>query len=159
MIAIGWVILLGLLAILFDHLLLKQENPNQHVSGIQSNTHNEVVLARNRNHHYVADGKINGQPVTYLVDTGATHVAIPPQVADRLGLEAGYPGTAQTANGTVRTAHTIIASLSLGTIHLTDVQASITYGMTGEKILLGMSALKNVEFTHRNGELTIRQAR
>lgn len=159
MLTIGWIIVLVLLSGVFTQILSHQENPNQNVTGSQSEYFNEVVLTRNRNHHYVANGTINGYPVTYLVDTGATHVAIPPQVAERLGLKAGREGRAQTANGIVRTASTQLDSLSLGTIALNNVRGSITYGMQGEEILLGMSALKNVEFTHKNGELTIRQVR
>jgi aspartyl protease family protein len=159
MLILGWVVMLALLSGLFDRFIKQQENPNQQVMGSRSATVNEVVLTRNRQHHYVANGTINGEPVIYLVDTGATHVAIPPHVANRIGLEAGYAGTAQTANGLVKTAHTELDSLTLGTINLENVRGSITYGMTGDQILLGMSALKNVEFTHRNGELTIRQYR
>lgn len=159
MLSIGWIIVLVLLSSLFNGILSHQENPNQRVTGTQSDQFNEVVLTRNRNHHYVANGTINGHAVTYLVDTGATHVAIPPQVAQRLGLTPGREGRAQTANGLVRTASTQLSTLSLGTIELKNVRGSITYGMSGEEILLGMSALKNVEFTHRNGELTIRQIR
>lgn len=159
MLIIGWVIVLLLLSGVFSDLLERQENPNQSVTGTRSTQYNEVTLTRNRQHHYVANGTINGQAVTFLVDTGATHVAIPVALAERLNLKPGRPGTAQTANGVVRTASTSLDELVLGTITLNDVRASITYGMMGDKILLGMSALKNVEFTHRDGTLTIRQPR
>jgi aspartyl protease family protein len=157
MLVFGWIIILILLGSVFTDMLERQENPNQNVTGRRSDSYNEVTLVRNKQHHYVANGMINGQPVTFLVDTGATHVAIPPNVAQRLNLAPGRAGVAQTANGSVRTASTTLNSLNLGTITLENVRASITYGMMGEEILLGMSALKNVEFTHRNGVLTIKQ--
>ena len=62
-----------------------------------------------------------------------------------------------TANGLVETRATRIDELRLGTITLRDVRASINPGMRDDEILLGMSALKNIEFTHRNGVLTLKQ--
>ena len=67
---------------------------------------------------------------------------------------AGY---AQTANGRTRTYATVIDELKLGAITLYNVRASITTGMFDDGVLLGMSALKSVEFTHRDGTLTLTQ--
>jgi len=62
----------------------------------------------------------------------------------------------QTANGRVITYRTQLNSLELGGITLNDVEASITPGMDGDVILLGMSALKQFELTQKGDTLTIR---
>lgn len=157
MLIIGWVLALGVATLLVQQWQQKRHNPNAMPEASQANGVNEVVLKRNPQHHYLANGYINGKPVTFLLDTGATDVAIPGQLARKLGLERGVAGYARTANGTTRVYATVLDELTLGSITLYDVRASITEGFKGEEILLGMSALKNVEFTHRNGTLVIRQ--
>ena len=145
------------MGVFFEQYLGKKANPNQKPYSSQQNGATEVVLRRNTQHHYVVNGLINGQPVTFLVDTGATHVALGPELAQRLGLERGYEGIANTANGPTTTYATTINSLKIGDIQFTKVRASITMGMQGDEVLLGMSALKDVELIHKNGELTMRQ--
>jgi aspartyl protease family protein len=106
--------------------------------------------------HYVARGKVNGQSVTFLLDTGATLVAIPEGLAQKFGLRKGRQGMSQTANGRVITYRTEIDRLQLGDIQLSNVAASITPGMDGDVILLGMSALKEFELMQKGDTLTLR---
>lgn len=153
----GWLVALALLTLYFSYWQKQRENPNSMPSATSSAGVNEVVLQRNYQHHYVASGTINDKPVTFLVDTGATQVSIPRHLAEELNLTEGAQGFAMTANGRVQTRSTIIDDLKLGSIRLKNVRAHINLGMTQDEILLGMSALKNVEFTHRDGTLTIRQ--
>ena len=63
---------------------------------------------------------------------------------------------ASTANGRVKITLTEIATLTLGGITLQNVAANINPGMQGEQILLGMSALKQLEFTQRGETLILR---
>ena len=157
MIALAWVVALGALTIAFTNLLEQQNNPNSEPASFSGNAYREVVLVRNRYNHYVSSGKINGHGVTFMIDTGATQVALSPRLAKQLSLKPGVRGAALTANGVTQTTQTRIDTLQLGDILLQDVAASITDGMTGDEVLLGMSALKNIEFTHRSGALTLRQ--
>ena len=117
----------------------------------------EVVLERNRQGHYVANGEINGIPVTFLLDTGATDVAIPAEIALDANLVSGLAQQASTANGVVTVYSTRINELTLGNIVLYNIEASITPSMLGGIILLGMSALQQIEFTQRGATLTLRQ--
>ena len=117
----------------------------------------EVVLERNRQGHYVANGEINGIPVTFLLDTGATDVAIPAEIALEANLVSGLAQQASTANGVVTVYSTRINKLTLGNIVLYNIEASITPSMLGGIILLGMSALQQIEFTQRGATLTLRQ--
>ena len=157
MLYIGWICVLGLLTFVFGRWESFQDNPNQSLSDLSKNGVREVTLAANRQHHYLANGEINGEAVTFLLDTGATDVVIPQNLAKKLGLRAGARGYATTANGDVEIRYTEIAKLSLGSIELRSVQASINPGMTGKEILLGMSALKQVELIQKNNQLTLRQ--
>ncbi len=149
---------LAALTLYFDGWLEHQTNPNQSPDYRETEAGiREVVLERNRQGHYVASGEINNVPVTFLLDTGATDVAIPAEVARKAGLREGIAGRASTANGVITVFATQVDELVLGNIVLTDVSASITPSMGGETILLGMSALRQVEFTQRGTTLTLRQ--
>ncbi len=157
MLIVAWVIALGLLTMMFAGWEGRQFNPNTDVQGQVRSNIKEVVLESNRQHHYVATGRINGREVVFLLDTGASDVVVPQQLARKLGLQPGAPSYALTANGTVKVYRTQLQTLDLGVIHLKDVRASINPGMSGDEVLLGMSALRHVEFTQRGTQLTLRQ--
>lgn len=157
MLAIFWLLALALLTVFFGSWEDKQYNPNQTVNSQQGDGLREVVLQRNRYNHYVANGQINGKEVTFMLDTGATAVVVPKNLANKLGLIPGKRYFASTANGRVEVRGTRIDTLQLGAITLHDLRASINPGMDGNEILLGMSALKQVEFSQRGKELTLRQ--
>ena len=151
---------LGLAALtyLFDNMLSRQANPNQRPQILASETGiREVVLLQNRQGHYVASGLINSVPVTFLLDTGATDVAVPATIAQRADLPLGMESRAATANGVVRVFSTRIDTLEIGNIVLHDINASITPSMEGDTILLGMSALRQIEFSQQGERLTLRQ--
>jgi len=154
----GWVLGLLILALLFGKVLDHHRNPNQHITGaVTESGVREVVLQRNRNGHYLADGFIDDQAVEFLLDTGASDVSVPEPLARRLGLKRGVPLVYSTANGNITAYTTRLPSLRIGTIELDDVRASINPQMQGGTILLGMSFLKHLEFTQRGDTLIIRQ--
>ena len=136
----------------------RQRNPNQTPQSVHGEGFVEVSLASSRQGHYVVNGQIDGQDVTFLLDTGATQVAIPNQVARDLGLQAGAPVQIRTANGLATAHRTRLERLQLGDIVLHDVSALIAQGMDGDEILLGMSALKQLEFSQKGGTLVLRQS-
>jgi len=156
MLIVAWIIGLGLLTLLFDDQLAKQFNPNAEpisssIQGVQ-----EVRLKQNRAGHYVSGGVINGQPVVFLLDTGATHVSVPMHLAEQLNLQKGRASWVQTANGRVQVAQTNIQKLSIGDIQLDNVRANLNPGFKANEILLGMSALKQLEFTQKGEWLILR---
>jgi aspartyl protease family protein len=153
----AWILTLGLLTLFFNNKLESQRNPNQAVfSRINAAGVQEVVLKRNRFGHYVTSGTVNGSRVEFLLDTGASDVAIPAKLADSLGLKRGHPVQYQTANGTVTAFRTTIDSVSIGPLVVHDVPASINPGMQDMEILLGMSVLQHVEFSQRGDTLILR---
>jgi aspartyl protease family protein len=93
--------------------------------------------------HYYPVVQVNGTPITFLADTGASSIVLGSGDAARLGIETAglvYLGRAETANGTVRTARVTLDSLSLGPFQDTEVDAFVTDGdMEGS--LLGMDYL------------------
>lgn len=153
----GWIVFGILLVAFFSNLLDKQHNPNSELTTAYFGEQREVVLERNRFGHYVATGKINGQDVVFLVDTGATDVAIPEHTADRLGLNRGQAYRARTANGLATAYDTHLDSVSLGDIELRDVDASILVNSGMNEILLGMAFLKKLELVQKGNQLTVRQ--
>lgn len=149
-----WVIILGVFFLLFQDQLLQKNNPN-HDLNITKNSES-VVLQRNRQGHYIAPGIINGKPVQFLLDTGATDISIPGVVAERLKLTPGRASYANTANGTIKVYDTQLDSVALGGLSLPDIAAHINPHMQGETILLGMSFLKHLELIQRGNTLTLK---
>ncbi len=147
----------AMLVAYFNYFLDKEQNPNQSVySRIDESGNTEVILQRNRYGHYVSSGKINGRIVQFMLDTGATDVAIPERVAERLALKRGPEKRYNTANGMVTAYSTMLDSVSIGPIEVQSVRASINPGLKGNEILLGMSVLKRIEFTQRGDTLILR---
>ena len=157
MLYVAWLLALGLLTWGFSGWLGKMRNPNQHPVSMAHDDAQEVRLLRNRYGHYNASGRINGQTVEFMLDTGATAVAVPAGLASRLGLANGPAMDIQTANGRVTAYATRLDSLQLGGIEMRDVRAVISPSMDGDEILLGMSVLKHLDFNQQGDTLTLRQ--
>ena len=154
---LAWCAALFLATRFFGQWEQRQQNPNAEVVSQQGEGFIEVKLVGNHQGHFVASGQINGQPVDFMLDTGATDVAIPVSVAQRLKLEKGFGVTLSTANGLSQGYRTRIDRLQLGDIVLRDVRALVAPGLDGNQVLLGMSALNKLEFTQRGGTMLLRQ--
>ena len=157
MMIIAWIIVMALLTWVFGDWQEARVNPNstpltKTVAGIA-----QVTLLRNRKGHYVTSGTINDQTVQFLIDTGATTVAIPGELQQTLGLSLGEKHYALTANGRTQAYSTLVERLSIGDIQLVNVLASILPNMPGKQILLGMSVLQQIEFTQKGNQMTLRQ--
>jgi len=157
LLVLAWCAALFLATRFFGQWEERQQNPNVVVSSEQGEGFIEVKLASNVQGHFVASGQINGQPVNFMIDTGATDVSIPARLAERLKLEQGFGVTLSTANGLSEGYRTRIQSLQLGDIVLHDVRALVAPGLHGDQVLLGMSALNKLEFTQRGGTMLLRQ--
>ena len=153
MIVFGWALVMVLLMLFFNRLLERQENPNT-VQALESQQ-GSVVLEANRNGMYVAGGYINGIEVEFLLDTGATVVAVPLGVARDAGMELGPRVRLSTAGGVAFGWTSQIDTLELGNILITDVAAVVYDSRLGE-VLLGMNALKGLDFRQSAGVLELR---
>ena len=154
---LAWCAALFLATRFFGQWEARQQNPNIVVSSEQGEGFIEVKLASNNQGHFVASGQINGQSVDFMLDTGATDVSIPAEMAERLKLEKGFGVTLSTANGRTQGYRTRIDRLQLGDIVLRNVRALVVPGLDGKQVLLGMSALNQLEFTQRGGTMLLRQ--
>lgn len=151
-----WVMLLIVLSLFFQGWLQSSDNPNRGLASYDPDGLGEVVLERNRSGHYIAPGVINGEPVQFLLDTGATDVNIPAAIASRIGLSRGQAQRAMTANGMITVYRTQLDEVRLGNIALSDVRASINPHMSGDIVLLGMSFMRDLEMIQRDNTLTLR---
>ena len=154
MLLIAWLLIMGGLYWFFSDWNAKQANPN--TAQVVDKQRNVLTLVRNRAGHYVAEGEINGRRVTFLRDTGATWVALPGRLAAELGLRLGAAVNLQTANGSAIGYQTRLDRVRLGPIEMSDVGALVADGIEDNTVLLGMSFLKHVEFTQRDGVLILR---
>ena len=118
-----------------------------------------VRVRAHRDGHFYIDSRVNGQNVRFLVDTGASVVALSPDDAERIGFDRtrlDFSQRLHTAGGIVRAAPVVIRTLELGDIRLTNVRAVVN----GERLphsLLGISALERLGgYEVRGGTLTLR---
>jgi aspartyl protease family protein len=159
MVIITWVIILALLSFFFNQWF-KKYKMNTTATVVTSEGIQQTVLQRNYLNHYAAEGFINQHKVLFLVDTGASHVVVPGNLAKKLQLEQGMKTTAQTAGGEIEVYQTIIKELVLGHIVLHNVKATINPHMNDDdEVLLGMSALRNIKFIQEGDTLTLIDAR
>lgn len=149
-----WVLLFAALWWLFDDYLDRREFPNRNLA-VAEGAATEWVLRRNHVGQYLAPGRINGESVVFLLDTGATQVSVPAHLADTLGLHPGARGRAITANGSVDIRHTRIHELGLGPFVLRNVPGHLNPGMSTDQVLLGMSVLKHLDFAQRGEHLIL----
>ncbi|WP_417772192.1 retropepsin-like aspartic protease family protein [Stappia sp.] len=106
-----------------------------------------LVLSVSRNGHYEVDAYFNGRPVHSLIDTGASVVALPADVARASGLNpsrADYTARVSTANGTVLAAPVTLREMRLGSIRLVNVKALVLPEGALQVPLIGMSALNRL---------------
>ncbi len=154
---VAWVVFFAMLFFMFDDLLLQRNNPNQNIVTSIDGYQKEIVLQRNVYGHYISNGAINNYDVVFLLDTGATDVAIPESVANKIGLKKGQTIFIKTANGNAKAYRTRLNSVAIGDITLYDLNATILTNISDEEVLLGMNFLKHLELTQKGELLTIRQ--
>jgi len=105
---------------------------------------NQHVVRAGPRGHFLIEAVVNGEPVDFLIDTGASDVILDPDDAERLGFEPRALAFAQryrTANGTVRAAPVTLRELRIGQQRLFEVRAAVNEAPIGVS-LLGMSFLR-----------------
>lgn len=115
----------------------------------------EIVIPRSRNGHYYVEGAINGRATTFMVDTGATTVAIDPRTARAAGLPKGYPATFGTASGETQGETVPRQSVSVGSLRIDDVTIAVIDGI-GEVGLLGQNILRHLDVTQSGDRMILR---
>jgi aspartyl protease family protein len=111
--------------------------------------------------HFVTEGRIDGQRIAFMVDTGASVIALNESSAARFGLRPSrndYRATVSTANGTVKAAPTRLAMIELGGLIVRDVDAMVLPDEALSENLLGQSFLSKLKrFEYANGKMVLEQ--
>ena len=117
---------------------------------------NRIVLTAGTGGHFFTQGAINGRSVQFLVDTGATAVAMGVPDAERIGIDykKGQLGRSNTANGVVSTWRVKLASVRIGDVEIRDVDANVLPADMGQ-VLLGNSFLTRFQMTRHNDQLVL----
>ena len=109
-----------------------------------SNGPRTLVLTAGRAGHYEVNAHVNGRPVRSLIDTGATTLALPGDIARAAGINparSAFTARVRTANGIAQAAPVRVRELRLGTIRLTNVEALVMPDGALSVPLIGMSVL------------------
>jgi aspartyl protease family protein len=111
--------------------------------------------------HFATEGQIDGQRINFMVDTGASVVALNESSAARFGLRLSrgdYNATVTTANGTIKAARTRIAMVDVGGLVVRDVDAMVLPDEALSENLLGLSFLSRLRrFEYANGMMVLEQ--
>lgn len=121
-----------------------------------SPTPRQIVLPMGQGGHYTSIGMINGQVTSFLVDTGATSVAISQIEAEKLGLRYMYGKriVTLTANGVVPAYQIQLATIRIGEVEVRDVDAIVIPGAMSH-VLLGNSFLNRFQMRRENDVMTL----
>ena len=118
-----------------------------------------VRIPRGDSGMYHTAGTINGQSVEFLVDTGATSVAMNDATARALGIDyrAGSRRLVETASGITEAYAVTLREVGVGSIRLPNVDAVIIRGAQPSRVLLGMSFLSRTQIEHAQDALVLRR--
>ena len=120
-----------------------------------------LSIPRDARGHFLTEGRIDGQRIGFMVDTGASLIALNETSAARFGLRPSrgdYNATVSTANGTIKAARTRIAMVELGGLVVRDVDAMVLPDEALSENLLGLSFLSKLKrFEYANGQMVLEQ--
>ena len=120
-----------------------------------------VSIARDPRGHFQTEARIDGQRIGFMVDTGASVIALNEKSAARFGLRpsrADYNANVTTANGTIKAARTKLAMVEIGGIVVRDVEAMVLPDEALSENLLGLSFLSRLKrFEYANGKMVLEQ--
>ncbi|MDP1780460.1 retropepsin-like aspartic protease family protein [Hydrogenophaga sp.] len=151
-IVVFWLALMGMLYLAFDHFEQGRSTSN----AAYANDQGDLVIPRGRDGHFRVQGQVNGQAVTFLVDTGASTVTVSENFARRANLEGGQSVTFQTANGPLQ--GRVLRQVPVQAGHLGLNGTTVAVGLVGldnDKALLGQSFLSRFDIQILQGEMRL----
>jgi len=120
-----------------------------------------VVIPRDSRGHFQVDGRVDGKRIEFMVDTGASVIALTARDAARLGIRPTsreFTAEVKTANGTVRAARTQLNRVEIDDVTVRDVAALVVPDEALSESLLGLSFLSKLRrFEYSNGKLVLEQ--
>ena len=130
--------------------------PDAAQAGIRS-----LGITRDGRGHFLTEGRIEGQRIGFMIDTGASVVALNETSAARFGLRPSrgdYNATVTTANGTIKAARARRAMIDIGGLIVRDVDAMVLPDQALSENLLGLSFLSRLKrFEYANGQMVLEQ--
>ena len=148
---IGWVVAIGLISLLVDQAMYSSKAPE--VAALNGIT--EIKLTREADSHFRIPGSINGVETVFLIDTGATTIAVTEDIAKAANLPKLSEVSTQTAGGSSIGYFTRIESLQISGIEFNNLSAIIIPQMGYGKALLGMNVLKNFNIKQNVNEMVL----
>jgi aspartyl protease family protein len=120
-----------------------------------------LSIPRDARGHFQTEGRIDGQRIGFMIDTGASVIALNESSAARFGLRPSsgdYNATVTTANGTIRAARARLAMVDIGGLVVRDVDAMVLPDAALSENLLGLSFLSRLKrFEYANGKMVLEQ--
>jgi aspartyl protease family protein len=120
-----------------------------------------VVIPRDSRGHFQVNGRVDGKRIEFMVDTGASVIALTARDAARLGIRPTsreFTAEVKTANGTVRAARTQLNRVEIDDVTVRDVAALVVPDEALSENLLGLSFLSKLRrFEYSNGKLVLEQ--
>lgn len=150
MFIIAWLIFFALLFLFFHYYDRAGGEPYQTRRG-------SITIPADKLGHYQIEGTINNHPVKFMIDTGASIVAIPEKLAGTMQLQGRYPIMMRTMSQKVSGSMTRIEQLSFGAFTLANIKAVIVpTSNDDDTVLLGMNVLEQFDISQENRTLTIK---
>jgi aspartyl protease family protein len=115
----------------------------------------EIVIPASRNGHYYVDGAVNGVPLVFMIDTGATYVSVDAEFASRARLPQGIPGYFNTANGSVEGRVVKNQTVKIDAFEVSGLSVAVMPARA-EEGLLGQNFLRQFEVSQAGGTLRLR---
>ncbi len=150
----GFFLVIGaILFVLFDQFGPYQSGRGYRPRPIETVSEAGVVLDRTRDGHYYLTGTINGREVVFMVDTGASTVAIGDSLARQLQLGTCRPRQYATAAGTVTGCEAVAGQIEVAGLRLPDVPVAVLPG--GDTVLLGMNVLRHFRIEQQGRQMRL----
>jgi aspartyl protease family protein len=130
-------------------------------AGSSAGTGSSLMLMPDRMGHFHVDARVDGRPLQFVVDTGASTIALTARSAAQLGIHPAprdFTDSSHTANGVVRVAPVRLSMVEVGGIMLRDVSAHVFPDDVLGENLLGTSFLSRLRrYEYANGRLVLEQ--
>lgn len=151
---IGFFLVIGaILFVLFDRFGPYQSGGGDRPKPIETISAAGAVLDRTFDGHYYLTGRINHRELVFLVDTGASTIAIGETLARELDLGACRPRQYGTAAGTVRGCEAVASQVEVAGLRLADVPVAVLPG--ADTILLGMNVLRHFRIEQQGRQMRL----
>lgn len=135
--------------------VLVSEAPKEVAAPAAGTYDRRVVIRADRRGHFMVDATVGGRSVEFMVDTGATVVALTEETARRLGIRPArrdYTDQVRTANGIVKVAPVMLDEIAIGAVRVSRVRATVIPGEALGINLLGMSFLRQLRSFEVSGD-------